>query len=221
MTRLARVKDLEVRLGIPIRSLKGTDLERAKAAIRDASALIIGESCLEFEDYVPDFIRMLCIQIALRLYRYVYIEGAEQQAISHSMGDFSERFTDVSKVTATLTDDELKLLHDYLGDNAPYTAVCVSNYSRSCYHKPKKKKEDYSKLIKLIQLLDARITVLEKEQKAIPEKIKRIAKELVDKMKLKPENLISGTLSENVKIILAQSDNKQLILDSIWGISEE
>lgn len=226
--KLARVKDLEVRLGVPIGSLKGTDLQRAKAALKDASGLIRAELCeSDFGDRERIFIKTLCIQVALRLYRYIYIEGAERQEIAHSMGDYSAKYTDASKITATLTDDELELLRNFLGYNAPHTITSTSAYFRMpCTERSND--PDYKDLLKRIKALEGIVEDIEGEvehiaeqliilKTSLPKQIEDILVKALKNYKIKPENILPGKLSKDVQIQLSD----RIKLDSFHGIVEE
>lgn len=240
MKRLARVKDLEVRLGVPIGSLEGTDVKRAKSALEDASALIRAEAGLCFSEVVPTPIKVLCVQVALRLYKYIYVTPEDgKPVISHSMGDFSERFADPNRVAATLTEDEKDTLRRLLGRESFHTQSAISNYydhneRRRYFDEPVKPQPspDWKKLFKLYMELEKRVQVAESDllyvyhdlgelKRELPHKIKHIVKEAVGKIKVKPENIISGALSREIEIVLSKSKNRKLVTTSECGIYEE
>lgn len=133
MFPLASAEQLSARLGV---SLSGVDLERALAAIDDASALVRGEAGEDWVDdhdepeEVPELIQAIVLQVAYRAYRNP--EGV----FSTQVGDVQVSYGREGHGGAIfLTDDEKKALRRAMGRSAvssiqletPY-AIGIDNY---------------------------------------------------------------------------------------------
>lgn len=127
---LAKVKDLEIRLNLKPGTLEGVERERAKASIKDASALIRQEACNDFSGVIPEYIRTLCIQIALRIYKYLYGEMGEDNDYTYvQMDNFSYRRSDGIYKTVKLLDNEIESLHNFLGISQIRSITTPSAYA--------------------------------------------------------------------------------------------
>lgn len=93
---LASVAELEARLGLDPGTLTGADLERARAALADASALVRMEAGCTWVDeagnltVVPDAIVRVVLAVALR--NWINPDGVIQE----SVGPFARRLSDES-----------------------------------------------------------------------------------------------------------------------------
>jgi hypothetical protein len=107
---LAQVSELEKRLGLDFGSLSGLDLERAEAALSDASALVRAEAGRDFFDIAtglvvaPDVIVTIATRSAIRAYRNP--EGV----VSESLGGAYQFSYAPGETSVYLTDDERRII---------------------------------------------------------------------------------------------------------------
>lgn len=127
MEPLASIDALVDRLGS---ELSGLELERARAAINDASALIRSEAGTDFEE-VPAIIESICLAVAYRAFRNP--DGTSQTSI----GDVSLSFRREGQASAVfLSKAERRAIRKAAGGlgatsitiSTPYMSSEVLNY---------------------------------------------------------------------------------------------
>lgn len=107
---LADFGQIEARLGV----VSTADIERARAALVDASALVRAEAGMNWLDEdgglldVPDLIQTVTLSVAVRLYRS---DGLR----SESIAGYSVAYTDPGVAGLALTADERRLVRQAVG----------------------------------------------------------------------------------------------------------
>lgn len=125
---LVEVSDLERRLGIPIGSLKGVDLEKAKAAIEDATTLVM--SYVKSRKVDSKRLKFLIVQVALRFYLFVYADEEKLDYVSENIGNYGYKRS-TWKRKSELLDEERNLLDQLLGLTKIYSVKLTSPYARN------------------------------------------------------------------------------------------